>query len=246
MALQHSATERSIWIGFDPRPEEVEGFGVARHSIRRWLTEDIPIYALRLSALRTAGLYSRPTDWRDGRLWDSISGAPMSTEFAISRFLVPYLAQSGLALFVDADVMARADLGQMFDAYDRSKACMCVKHDYTPSGETKMMGQAQVPYARKNWSSVVLWNCDHPKTKVLTPEVINSARGLWLHQFSWLHDDDIGDLSPCWNHLVGDNCPNPDAKLVHFTNGTPNMNGHDGCEFAAEWWAEHAIINRRA
>jgi lipopolysaccharide biosynthesis glycosyltransferase len=246
MASTCSATDRAIFIGFDPRPEEVAGFAVARSSIKRRLSSPIQIYRLHLEALRAAELYWRPTEMREGRLWDVISGAPMATEFAISRFLAPFIAQSGWALFVDADVMARQDLVQLFECADSSKACMVVKHDYTPKADTKMMGQAQVPYARKNWSSVVLWNCDHPKTKVLTPDVINTARGLWLHQFSWLHDEDIGDLDAGWNHLVGDNRPNPDAKLVHFTNGTPNMSGHDGCEFAKEWWAEHEVARGRA
>jgi len=201
---------------------------------------------LALNTLRAAGLYWRPTEMRDGRLFDVMSDAPMATEFAISRFLVPHVAETGLALFVDCDVMARVDVVPLFDAFDESKACMCVQHDYTPRATTKMMGQAQVPYARKNWSSVVLWNCDHPKVKLLTPEVVNAARGLWLHQFSWLHDDDIGALDPCWNHLVGD-CPaNPGAKLVHFTNGSPNMVGHEHCEYAEEWRAYHETIGSRA
>ena len=162
----------------------------------------------------------------------------MSTEFAISRFLVPYIAHEGLALFVDADVLALVDLVELFGAIDRRKACMVVKHDYTPRAQVKMIGELQSAYARKNWSSVVLWNCDHPKTKLLTPTVVNRERGLSLHQFTWLDDDDIGELNPCWNHLVGDNQPNPGAKLVHFTNGTPNMAGHENCEYAIEWWRE--------
>ena len=229
---------RSIYIGFDPRPAEVEAFAVARWSIRNRLRKSIPIYALNLTTLKTAGLYWRATDHRDGQLWDVISNAPMSTAFAISRFLVPYLAQEGLALFVDCDVMARVDITQMFDEFDHRKACMCVKHDYTPKADTKMEGQAQLPYARKNWSSVVLWNCEHPKTKFLTPEVVNTVRGLSLHQFSWLDDSDMGALAPEWNHLVGDQPRNPAAKLVHFTNGSPNMAGHEQCEFADEWRQE--------
>jgi hypothetical protein len=231
-------SDKAIWIGFDPRPAEVEAFAVARRSIRRWLTEPITINALNLTTLRAAGLYYRPTEQRNGQMWDVISGAPMSTAFAISRFLVPYLSQSGLALFVDCDVMARTDLGQLFNAFDPAYACMCVQHQYEPKTDTKMQGQAQVPYARKNWSSVVLWNCDHPKTKILTPEVVNAERGLWLHQFQWLHDEDIGRLDSSWNHLVGDSPPNPNARLVHFTNGSPNMAGHEACEFADEWRAE--------
>ena len=237
MASECSSTEKQIWIGFDPRPAEVEAFAVARQTIKRRLSEPIVIHGLNLTALKAAGLYWRPTERRNEQLWDVISDAPMSTAFAISRFLVPYLAGRGQALFVDCDVMARADLVELFALADPDKACMCVKHDYTPKTERKMEGQTQLPYARKNWSSVVLWNCDHPKTKFLTPDVINAVRGLSLHQFTWLHDDDIGGLDPCWNHLVGDSRPNPDAKLVHFTNGSPNMAGHENCEFADEWRA---------
>jgi hypothetical protein len=121
---------------------------------------------------------------------------------------------------------------------------MVVKHDYTPRGTTKMDGQIQTDYPRKNWSSVVLWNCKHAGARYLTPHVVNTARGLHLHQFSWLDDSDIGDLDPRWNHLVGEAPPRHDALLVHFTRGTPNMAGHEDCEFADEWreelarWAE--------
>ena len=228
----------AIWIGFDPRPAETQGFAVARSSIRRFLTQPVKINGLHLAALRRAGLYNRVTVHRDGKMVDEISNAPMSTEFAVSRFLVPHLAREGRAVFVDADVMARGNIMQMINALDKSKACMVVKHNYKPKDKIKMDGQVQTDYERKNWSSVVLWNCDHPKTKMLTPDIVNKARGLWLHQFSWLDDNDIGELDPCWNHLVGEYDPNPDAKLVHFTTGTPNMEGKEGCEFAGEWWAE--------
>lgn len=225
----------SIVVGYDPRPLEAQGFAVARSSIKRRLTVHVPVRGLKLAELRRLHLYTRPTEMRGGRLWDVISGAPMSTEFAISRFLVPFLAQSGWALFVDCDVMARANLMGLFDQGDPSKACMVVKHDYTPSAATKMDGQAQTSYPRKNWSSVVLWNCDHPSTKALTPGMVNAQRGLWLHQFLWLDDSEIGELDPSWNHLVGDHQPDEHANLVHFTNGLPNMPGYEDCEFAQEW-----------
>jgi hypothetical protein len=228
----------SIWVGFDPRPAESQGFAVARQSIRRHCNMPIPVFGLNLDVLREQGLYTRPTERIDGKLWDVISQAPMSTEFAISRFLVPYLAKRGWALFVDADVMARASLTDLFAQADSSKACMVVKHADYMTGLTKMDGQHQTAYARKNWSSVVLWNCNHPGAKHLTPAIVNSQRGLWLHQFAWLDDEDIGELDPCWNHLVGNVIPNPTAKLVHFTNGTPNMPGYEQCEFADEWRSE--------
>lgn len=228
----------SIWVGFDPRPAETVGFAVALRSIRTRLVRPVPIKGLVLNELRTRGLYSRPTEVREGRLWDVISGAPMATEFAISRFLVPYLAKRGWAIFVDADVMARVSLTELLVQCDRSKACMVVKHNHQPNSMIKMDGQIQTSYARKNWSSVVAWNCDHPRTRLLTPDVVNRERGLWLHQFTWLGDNDIGELDPAWNHLVGEVPPNPKAKLVHFTTGTPNIPGYECCEFANEWRAQ--------
>jgi hypothetical protein len=228
----------SIYIGYDPRPVETQSFVVARESIKWRLAIQLPIYGLSLRWLRLAKLYTRPTERREGRLWDIISGAPMSTEFAISRFLVPHLAREQWAVFVDADVLARTSLTSLLACGDPSKACMVVKHDHRPSGDTKMDGQVQTAYPRKNWSSVVLWNCHHPGTRCLTPALVNAKPGLWLHQFSWLDDNDIGELDPRWNHLVGDVLPRQDAKLVHFTNGTPNMAGYEDCEFADEWREE--------
>lgn len=228
----------SIFIGWDPRPAEVQAYSVARHSIRRRLSIPIPIKPLILDQLREQGLYTRPTEIRDGRLWDVISNAPMSTQFAISRFLTPHLAGSGQALFVDADVMARANVYKLFLDVDPSKAVSVVKHVHRPTTQIKMDGQVQTSYERKNWSSVVVWNVDHPKNKLLTPEVVNSARGLWLHQFGWLDENDIGELDPGWNHLAGESPPNPNPSIVHFTNGTATMPGYENCEFADEWLRE--------
>jgi hypothetical protein len=225
-----------IYIGYDPRPVEAQAFKVAEKSIANRLSAPTSVERVDMKALIEAGLYTRPTEIRDAGLWDVISDAPMSTEFAISRFLVPHLAGSGWALFVDGDVMARTDVLQILKEADTSKACMVVKHrNYTPVSTTKMDGQAQTKYQRKNWSSVVLWNCDHPGTRKLTPEIVNSERGLTLHQFGWLGVDDIGELDPKWNWLVGYSGADIDPAIVHFTDGTPAMKGFEHEPFADEW-----------
>lgn len=233
----------SIWIGFDPR--EADAFAVARQSIKKRMAMPVPVHGLVLSELQKMGLYSRPTERKDGRLIDVLSARPdydgaMSTEFAISRFLVPFLAGSGYALFLDADMMARVNLWHLFAWVETQpkKALWCVKHNHTPSGTVKMDGQVQTAYSRKNWSSVVLWNCDHPTTKQLTPEVVNKLTGRDLHQFKLFADDEIGELDPTWNHLVGEYDPNPNAKIVHFTLGVPSMKGYENSEYADEWKAE--------
>lgn len=245
MADQHiyNPRKKTIWIGFDQR--EADAFAVAKHSIDRHLIRPIPTYGLVLSDLQERGLYTRPTERKDGKLIDVLSrredyDGAMSTEFAISRFLVPFLAGSGMALFVDADVMARVNVDRLFEWAETQprKAVWCVQHNHAPTTATKMDGQPQAAYGRKNWSSVVLWNCNHPATQALTPELVNSLPGRDLHQFRFLKDEDIGALEPEWNHLVGEVEPNPAAKLVHFTLGCPSMRGYETCEFADEWRAE--------
>jgi len=228
--------KQSIWIGFDPR--ETDAFAVARHSIERRMNLPIPIRGVVLTDLRNGQLYTRPTSRREGRLWDDISEAPMATEFACSRFLVPTLAKAGLALFMDADMLVRGDIAKLFALADPKKAVMVVKHDHRPPEGVKMDGQAQTRYARKNWSSVMLFNVDHPANKALTVELCNSVPGRDLHRFCWLEDDQIGALPAEYNYLVGHTKGVDDPKIVHFTDGIPSMDGYGECEFADEWRAE--------
>lgn len=252
---------RSIWIGFDPR--EGSAFAVAKHSLRRHLNVPIPIRGLVLSELQASGLYSRDVAVHvnpltgDRQLYDPISAAPMATEFAISRFLVPHLANKLMrnvsgrsqpqswALFVDSDVLSRSSVEEIFKEAELHPeyAVMCVKHSFNPPEGIKMDGQAQVRYARKNWSSVMLFNVNHPANASLTPELVNALPGRDLHRFCWLADNEIGELATGWNYLVGHHTSNdaPAPALVHFTDGIPTMRGYEDCEFADEWRAELAL-----
>jgi hypothetical protein len=229
---------QSIWIGFDPR--EADAFAVARNSTLRRLTAPIPVHGLMLADLQARGLYTRPTERDGGQLWDAISGAPMATEFSLSRFWTPMLARSGWALFADCDILVRCSLARLFEQADPSKAVMVVKHDHKPTDATKMDGQIQTAYDRKNWSSVCLFNADHPANKTLTPDYLNTQTGRALHQFAWLDDDLIGELDPKWNYLVGVSERPTDVAIAHFTLGIPSMPGHNQDEFADEWRAELA------
>lgn len=195
----------------------------------------VPIRGLVLSELRSAGLYTRPTSIRDGRLWDDISEAPMATEFAISRFLTPYLAATGLALFMDCDMLVRSRLSDLFDQCDKHHAVTVVKHRFEPPEGLKMDGQMQLRYARKNWSSVCVFNCDHPSNKKLTVDLVNTVPGRDLHRFCWLEDDEIGELDASWNWLVGHSDPDIEPDIVHFTDGCPFMAGYEDVAYADEW-----------
>lgn len=226
-----------MWIGFDPR--EAAAFAVCRNSIARRLTQPIPIRGIVLSELQRAGLYRRAVERRGEQLWDPISGAPMSTEFAIARFFTPILAKSGWAAFCDCDVLARASLARMFELAKPQYAVMCVKHKHIPDYSVKMDGQAQTRYARKNWSSVMLFNCDHESNKTLTVDMLNIVPGRDLHRFCWLKDEEIGELPPVWNYLVGHTETDTEPQLVHFTDGVPGTHrGFDNCEYADEYRRE--------
>lgn len=233
----------NVFIGFDQR--EVAAYAVCRHSIRRRLSVSPPsmvfVQGLILKDLREKGMYERPTEIRDGRMFDVISQHPMATEFAVSRFFIPHLSK-GWALFMDCDMLVTTDISRVMEYADPSKAVMVVKHRHEPVNERKMDNQVQSAYSRKNWSSFILWNCEHPANKALTLEMLNSERGLRLHQFCWLEDEQIGELPPTWNFLVGHNQLEPGQVeppcVIHYTDGGPWFPGYDAVEYAAEWKAE--------
>lgn len=235
---------QSVYIGFEPR--ETDAFAVCRSSLKKHAGRLPPltVHGLVLDDLRRAGLYYRPTERRPGVdrpvLYDVISEHAMATEFAISRFLIGHLAGEGYAMFMDCDMLVRSNVRKLFDfcQKDRKKAVWCVKHNHAPSGATKMDGQVQSAYSRKNWSSVMVWNTDHAANKRLTVEMINSLPGRDLHRFCWLQDDEIGELGPEWNYLIGESAHMDDPKIAHFTLGVPTMRGYENSQFADEWRAE--------
>lgn len=238
MSWSKPEMRQSIYIGYDPR--EIDAYIVARETAKR-NARPIPVHGLILQDLTTLGLYKRPIERLDGRLFDVISGKAMSTEFALTRFLVPHLAGAGWALFMDCDMMIRGNLSGLFNRVSRmtDKAVVCVKHDHRPSSSLKMDGQVQSGYPRKNWSSFMFFNCGHPSNQKLTLDLVNTAKGLDLHQFCWLEDHEIGEIGEEWNCLIGYTNPgHAEVMNAHFTEGIPSMPGHENDLFADEWRAE--------
>lgn len=209
-----------VFIGYDPR--EDEAYRVAARSVARFGITPTPIYEDRL---RMQGLLTRPVDRRaaDGQrqTWDFESNAPQSTDFAVSRFFTGILAHSGYALFTDCDVVFLKDPRKLLLTADPDKAISVVQHPPLSGGGLKMDGQKQTAYARKNWSSVCLWNCDHPANRRLNVTTLNSWPGRDLHAFRWLADDEIGELAPAWNWLVGIQPKPATPCIAHFTLGGP-------------------------
>ena len=215
-----------VFIGYDA--VEAVAFGVLAHSINARASQPVQVAPVMLEQLR--GVYRRERN-------------PLqSTDFSFSRFLVPYLCGfEGWAVFMDCDMLMRADIAELWKLRDERYAVQLVKHVHVPREETKFLGAVQTKYEKKNWSSVMLMNC--ARCTELTPDYVNRATGLELHQFKWLGNDAlIGAIPPAWNHLVGYDAPSRDAKLVHYTLGGPWFPEYKDCEYAAEWTAERAAM----
>jgi len=214
-----------IYIGFDQA--ESVAWHTLTHSILSRATVPVSFIPIKRSLLKS--VHNRSIDPKQ------------SNEFAFTRFLVPYLnGYKGYAIFIDADMMVLDDIKKLWDLKDFTRAVQVVKHDYTPKDETKYLGTKQYAYPRKNWSSVILFNCSHHHCKRLTPDYVDTASGLDLHRFNWT--DSIGELPKDWNHLVSELDPNPDAKLVHFTVGGPYFHEYEGCEYSEEWFIERKLM----
>jgi lipopolysaccharide biosynthesis glycosyltransferase len=218
-----------IFIGFDSK--ETVAFHTLAQSILSRATQ--PIALVPVNLLNLTQYYLRPFDARQ------------SNSFSFSRFLVPYLCDfQGYALFMDCDMLVRCDIAELFEKIDASKAVSLVKHDYKSRVDEKYLGTKQYNYPRKNWSSLVLWNCEHEKNKVVTPEFIANQDAATLHRFLWLDEDDIGGLSVAWNWLVGEyENPTDDVKIVHWTLGGPYFNEYRNVDFADEWNKLKEAIN---
>lgn len=217
-----------IFIGYDPR--ETVAWHVLTHSILARASVPVCFIPLALDNLRALM-------WRERNVLQS-------TEFSFSRFLAPHLSSyEGWSLFMDCDMLVLDDIANLWALRDDRYAVMCVKHDHRPSETVKFLGQPQTPYAKKNWSSVMLFN--NTLCTALTPEYVNTASGLELHQFKWLGDDKlIGEIPATWNHLVGYNIPRPDAANVHYTSGGPYFNEFTDCEYSQEWIIEKESMLR--
>lgn len=213
-----------VYIGFDPK-EEV-AFDVLRYSIKKFCPQT-DIHALIQSELRRQGLYTRERDPKE------------STEFSLTRFLVPHLQDyKGWALFMDCDMMVTTNIMELFELADPKFAVQVVKHFHEPFSKVKMDNQQQTKYPKKNWSSTILFNCGHIKNRNLTPEVISTVQPSFLHRFEWLDEyADIGELPLVWNFLV-DYYKAPKGitpKNLHWTSGGPWFDNYKNCDYANYW-----------
>jgi lipopolysaccharide biosynthesis glycosyltransferase len=165
-----------------------------------------------------------------------------SNAFTYTRFLSPWLMDyKGWTIFADGDMVCNEDIVNLWNLRDPSKAVQVVKHSYKTKFHEKYLGNINEDYPKKNWSSLILWNCEHPKNKQLTPELIQNKDGAFLHRFEWLDESEIGDLPTSWNWLATEYENNSHAKLIHYTLGTPCFKQYKGADMAEYW---HSVLSQ--
>ena len=213
----------TVFIGYDSSQD------AAAHACRRSIVaQDTTVHVeyIKRSDLLENGLY-----WRQDHEYES-------TEFAFTRFLTPYLkGYYGYALFCDSDFIWRCSPRELLERVDPLDAVTVVKHNISPDQlkQEKMNGKKQVWYPKKNWSSMMLFNCNHPKTRSLTPEVVSESPASYLHGLEWTWDASVGEVDKTYNYLVGYYNDRIDPKVLHYTDGTPLHAGYENCEFAEEF-----------
>jgi lipopolysaccharide biosynthesis glycosyltransferase len=213
-----------VFVGYDPR--EAIAYHTCANSIIRNSSRPVAIVPVALNLFQD---YSETHT--DG-----------SNHFIYTRFLVPYLCDfAGHAIFIDGDMIVRGDIAELWDLRDASKDVQVVKHDYKTRMPVKYLGAKNEDYPRKNWSSVILWNCNSFPNRKLTPEFIQQSTGSFLHRFSWLEDERIDELPPEWNWLPDEYGPNADAKLLHYTLGTPCFQEFADTPQGNEWHRERIL-----
>jgi lipopolysaccharide biosynthesis glycosyltransferase len=215
-----------IFIGYDPR--EAIAYHVCANSIIRH--SSVPVALMPLSLNNFQDYNETHTDG--------------SNQFIYSRFLVPHLmGYSGHAIFMDGDMIVRGDIAELWALRSPDKDVQVVKHDYKTRMPVKYLGAKNEDYPRKNWSSVMIFNCQNYPTRKLTPEYIEKSTGAHLHRFQWTSDDRVGALPAEWNWLPDEYGANSDAKLLHYTLGTPCFHEFATTTMADEWHRERMLTN---
>lgn len=213
-----------VFIGYDPK--EAIAFHVCSNSIIRHASQPVQIVPVALN------LFKEYTETHtDG-----------SNHFIYTRFLVPYMMKwTGHAIFIDGDMIVRDDIAELWKLRDCTKDVQVVKHDYKTKMTEKYLGSKNEDYPRKNWSSVILWNCNSFPNRKLTPEYVMKATGAELHRFTWCSEDRIGELPPEWNWLPDEYGENNNAKLLHYTLGTPSFHEFATTPMGSEWHRERML-----
>ena len=217
----------NIFVGFDQRES------VAYHTFCQSIIEKATV-PVCFTPLALNSLQGYVETHNDG-----------SNQFIYSRFLVPYLmGYQGWAIFADGDMICRDDIAKLWMMRDDSKAVMVVKHDYKTKAHDKYLGNRNEDYPRKNWSSVILWNCAHGFNRDIDLNYVMTHPGSHLHRFSWLPDEAIGEIPAVWNWLTTEYPDNYEAKLLHYTLGTPCFKDYQNSEMSELWHQAHDRVNQ--
>jgi lipopolysaccharide biosynthesis glycosyltransferase len=138
------------------------------------------------------------------------------THFTFTRYLAPLMCgYKGKSLFLDSDMLCLGDIAELF-ALELDDPVAVVKNK-----------------ERFEWPSLMMFNnelCTNLTKGFVEDETTKPYALEWARS--------IGELPSEWNHCVGYDEPRDDAKLVHYTTGTPGFKERRASEYAWEWQEE--------
>ena len=228
----------NIYIGYDPNEGNDLAWKVCKRSILQHTKyhDKINIIKLDKIELEEKGLYKR----KDTGIHKG------SNNFTYTKFFIPYLNDyNGYSLFCDSDFIWETDIYELINNFEIDNennnnkfSIGCVKHKcYTNEktlNKTKMDGKYQSWYPRKNWTSLIIFNCSHYKCKKLTLDTLNDANPSWLQRLYWINEikknendeeefDDIliKSISYKNNFLYGYYSDLNNINAIHLTEGGP-------------------------
>lgn len=215
-----------VFIGYDPR--EPVAFHACVNSIIR--NSSVPV------AITPLALKNFESFYKEGH-------SDGSNQFIYSRFLVPYLCGwAGHAIYLDGDMIVQGDISELWNLRSHWHAAQVVKHDYKTKAKKKYLGNKNEDYPRKNWSSVILWNCGHYAHRQMTPDFVERATGEFLHRFQWIQDERLGEIPKDWNWLATEYEDNLSAKLIHYTIGSPCFKEYEDSPMSDLWHMEFSFL----
>ena len=218
-----------VFIGHDSRDQQAAE--VCKYSILKYASIEVEFHFLNEEELRLRSLFTRMPDHEDFETKEA--------EHLYTRFLVPHFCgYTGWAVYVDCDFLFIDDIAKLLELKNDRYALQLVKHKYQPLARKKLNNRPQRSYPRKNWTSMMLINCEHPEISKLTVDFVNNEPKDCLIRLEWLPNRSIGELKPEWNWLVGWHKEPIDGepRALHYTEGGPWLPAAKHVEYGVFWW----------
>lgn len=179
----------------------------------QWVASEVLKHSIRRRTERRVEFtesWNKQTGWHP--LIEKSPALRGGTQFNVWRWLTPALMGYGKAIYLDADQVVLADIGDLWDQLQASKTTACVTE------AVGIFGGKKTPEPGKVQTSVMLMDCHKLRMAMQPCPIASCAAGRLeyrdLMQAAWLPRKEIQSLDPGWNHF---GIHTPQTKLLHYS-----------------------------